>query len=72
MLSGSSSLFLNISIVGNRKIKKIKLKIIIKNMQKLLEAPDKKRRMQAQRKGTVPRKERISFSFSYDQQSDNT
>ena len=29
--------------VGNRKIKKIKLKIIIKNMQKLPDDPDRKR-----------------------------
>ena len=37
-------------------------------MQKLPEAPDRN----AQRRGTVPTKERISFSFSGYQQSDKT
>ena len=41
-------------------------------MQKLPEALTERRVTHAQRKGTVPTKERISFYLSNDKRSDNT
>ena len=41
-------------------------------MQKLPEAPVREGAKHAQRKGTVPTKDKISFSFSSDQRSDIT
>ena len=41
-------------------------------MQKLPEAPDRKRSDACTKKGTVSTKERISFFFSDDRQSENT
>ena len=40
-------------------------------MQKLPEASDRNRETHAQRKGTIPTKGRISFSFSGERRSDN-